>query len=65
MLISQDYKDDSEAVEPTAAKNGESDDDGEDLASIFGRLNVKTVACQVCQVGYAFSFPSTPSSQLT
>jgi SNF2 family DNA or RNA helicase len=49
MLISKDYQDDSEALESTPVKNGEDEDDEDGLAAMFGRLNVKTRVCQVCQ----------------
>jgi hypothetical protein len=58
MLISKDYQDDSEALEPTAAKtNDDDEDDADDLAGVFGRLNVKTMTCQVCLAEYVSNKP--------
>jgi hypothetical protein len=53
MLISKDYKEDAYAVEPVAvSSNKNSDDDAEgaeELATMFGQMNVRAVACQMCQ----------------
>ncbi|KIM92388.1 hypothetical protein PILCRDRAFT_810445 [Piloderma croceum F 1598] len=50
-LVNKDYKIDSSAIEPKAASKGqEADDDGDDLAAMFGSLGVSnTRRCQVCQ----------------
>jgi SNF2 family DNA or RNA helicase len=52
VLVTKDYKKDSDAIEPKDAKN--IDDVDEDLANMFGALGV-TRKCQVCQTEYVSS----------
>lgn len=48
-LISKDYLEDKEAVDPKAAK-GKDLDDADDLADVFGQMGVSTARkCQMCQ----------------
>lgn len=50
MLVSKDYKNDSQALEPTAAEKGKDDADADaddDLIAAFGQLGV-TKKCQMC-----------------
>ena len=55
-LVNKDYKMDSSAIEPKAASKGhDADDDGDDLAAMFGSLGVSNARrCQVCQIEYVF-----------
>lgn len=55
--MNKDYKIDSSAIEPKAASKGQdADDDGDDLAAMFGSLGVSnTRRCQVCQTAYALT----------
>jgi len=54
--VNKDYKMDSSAIEPKAASKGhDADDDGDDLAAMFGSLGVSNARrCQVCQIEYVF-----------
>lgn len=56
LLISKDYKQDMDAVEPSSAKKGTdgAEADGDDLAAAFDQLGV-TKRCQVCTIEYARS----------
>jgi SNF2 family DNA or RNA helicase len=46
MLISKDYQEDAEAVEPAPPE----EDDGGELANMFGQLNFENAKCQFCQI---------------
>ncbi|KDQ54158.1 hypothetical protein JAAARDRAFT_697737 [Jaapia argillacea MUCL 33604] len=47
-LISQDYRKDTEALQPRAASTVDDEDDDDDLAGIFGKLGISK-KCGVCQ----------------
>jgi hypothetical protein len=49
-LIDHDYKEDKEAFEPMPAKNPDGGEDGDDLAQMFGQLEVGAAKCKVCQI---------------
>jgi hypothetical protein len=50
-LVSKDYRKDQEAVAPRLEKATADDDDGDELADMFGKLGVTQVRkCQMCQV---------------
>lgn len=51
-LVTKDLKTDKDAIEPKAAssKGGDSDDEADDLADMFGGLGVSSgKKCEVCQ----------------
>ena len=48
-LVNKDYQMDSSPTEPRAASKA--DDDGDDVAAMFGSLGVSNAGrCQVCQI---------------
>ncbi|KAJ7594372.1 SNF2 family DNA-dependent ATPase [Mycena floridula] len=49
VLVSKDYKQDAEAVEPKSAKKDQTGDiDADDLAAVMGQLSMAVRKCQVC-----------------
>lgn len=52
-LVGMDYRKDTEAVEPKAAKKDDEDDDADELAALMGGLGL-TKRCQFCQTEYEF-----------
>ncbi len=50
-LISKDYKNDQEAVEPKSASqnDNEEEEDGDDLAGLLAGLAIARKPCQICQ----------------
>ena len=43
---------DQDAVAPMPTKDSDSDSDVEDLADVFGRMDVGLKKCQLCQAVY-------------
>lgn len=60
ILVSKDYKQDAEALEPKAAKKdiASGDVDADDLAMALGQLSVTARKCQVCTTEYALLTPA-------
>ena len=47
-LISKDYRNDQEAVDPKSASQDD-EDEGDDLAALLGGLTIARKPCQICQ----------------
>ncbi|KAI0753220.1 SNF2 family N-terminal domain-containing protein [Daedaleopsis nitida] len=49
VLISKDYRNDQDAVEPQSASQNNGDEEGDDLAGLLAGLAISHKDCQVCQ----------------
>ena len=60
-LVSKNFTEDRDAVDPKAAKAGEDVDEADELADLFGGMGMSSARkCQVCQAVYVFSFNFCP-----